>query len=248
MTFHITISRSIARFVLVAVAFALGVVALVAQTQVNRFPGKVIIESTAIDALQLAGTAQIAGNVSMLSTAPQIIVNESDGGADQKYYRFLADANAFSLQLLTDAFGSPANVFSVTRSGAVPSAVTFTPPLSVTRVGVAESASDASPAIDDVSDTDTGVTFDATTMSFIRNSSRFYQYTYATGVHELSGAVRALGSSPWRLASVNQATLAGIAAANGDLIYCTDCTIANPCAGGGSGALAKRINGAWICN
>lgn len=35
---------------------------------------------------------------------------------------------------------------------------------------------------------------------------------------------------------------------NGTFIYCSDCTIASPCAGSGSGALAKRINGAWVCN
>jgi len=36
--------------------------------------------------------------------------------------------------------------------------------------------------------------------------------------------------------------------ANGTLIYCSDCTIANPCAGSGTGAFAKRLNGAWVCN
>lgn len=36
--------------------------------------------------------------------------------------------------------------------------------------------------------------------------------------------------------------------ANGSFAYCSDCTIANPCAGGGTGALAKRLNGAWVCN
>jgi hypothetical protein len=36
--------------------------------------------------------------------------------------------------------------------------------------------------------------------------------------------------------------------ANGTFLYCSDCTITNPCAGGGSGALAKRLNGIWICN
>jgi hypothetical protein len=35
---------------------------------------------------------------------------------------------------------------------------------------------------------------------------------------------------------------------NGTLTYCSDCTIANPCASGGSGAFAKRLNGAWVCN
>jgi len=35
---------------------------------------------------------------------------------------------------------------------------------------------------------------------------------------------------------------------NGTLYFCSDCTLANPCAGGGTGALAKRLNGVWVCN
>ena len=35
---------------------------------------------------------------------------------------------------------------------------------------------------------------------------------------------------------------------NGTVEYCTNCTIANPCAGGGTGAIAKRLNSQWICN
>ena len=35
---------------------------------------------------------------------------------------------------------------------------------------------------------------------------------------------------------------------NGTLKYCSDCTIASPCAGSGTGALAKRLNGTWVCN
>jgi hypothetical protein len=35
---------------------------------------------------------------------------------------------------------------------------------------------------------------------------------------------------------------------NGGIIYCSDCTLASPCASGGSGALAKGINSAWVCN
>jgi hypothetical protein len=38
------------------------------------------------------------------------------------------------------------------------------------------------------------------------------------------------------------------APANGTFYYCSDCTIANPCAGGGTGALAKRLAGVWVCN
>lgn len=35
---------------------------------------------------------------------------------------------------------------------------------------------------------------------------------------------------------------------NGTLVYCSNCTVANPCASGGTGALAKGLNGAWVCN
>lgn len=38
------------------------------------------------------------------------------------------------------------------------------------------------------------------------------------------------------------------ASANGSIRFCSDCTIANPCAGSGGGAFAKRIAGAWVCN
>lgn len=36
--------------------------------------------------------------------------------------------------------------------------------------------------------------------------------------------------------------------ANGTMVYCSDCTIANPCAAAGTGAFAKRLNGVWVCN
>jgi hypothetical protein len=44
-------------------------------------------------------------------------------------------------------------------------------------------------------------------------------------------------------------TFAGLGApANGEMQYCFDCTLANPCAGGGTGAIAKRLNSVWVCN
>jgi hypothetical protein len=48
------------------------------------------------------------------------------------------------------------------------------------------------------------------------------------------------------LGSVTFANLA--VTSNGQIVYCSDCTVANPCASGGSGAVAKRINSAWVCN
>lgn len=48
------------------------------------------------------------------------------------------------------------------------------------------------------------------------------------------------------------AAFAGIGTpANGNILYCTDCTVTsgidNTCVGSGSGAVAQRINGAWKC-
>jgi hypothetical protein len=38
------------------------------------------------------------------------------------------------------------------------------------------------------------------------------------------------------------------AATNGSVIYFSNCTIASPCAGAGTGAIAKRLNNIWVCN
>ena len=38
------------------------------------------------------------------------------------------------------------------------------------------------------------------------------------------------------------------APADGAIVYCPDCAIGAVCAGAGTGALAKRLNGAWVCN
>lgn len=35
---------------------------------------------------------------------------------------------------------------------------------------------------------------------------------------------------------------------NGSFTYCSDCVVAHPCAGSGSGAVAWRLNGAWVCD
>jgi parallel beta-helix repeat protein len=35
---------------------------------------------------------------------------------------------------------------------------------------------------------------------------------------------------------------------NGTIANCFNCTITNPCASGGPGAIAKRLNGVWVCN
>jgi hypothetical protein len=47
------------------------------------------------------------------------------------------------------------------------------------------------------------------------------------------------------LNSLTQATLG--TPTNGTIVYCSDCTTASACTGGGTGALASRQNGAWKC-
>ncbi|GAC1700206.1 MAG: hypothetical protein NVS9B4_01180 [Candidatus Acidiferrum sp.] len=50
-----------------------------------------------------------------------------------------------------------------------------------------------------------------------------------------------------RIVGIGSLAFAGLGApANGTLVYCTDCTQANPTAAGGAGALVRRINGAWV--
>lgn len=71
----------------------------------------------------------------------------------------------------------------------------------------------------------------------------------ATNTLNLGSATRqfaAINARAWLSDGVTQANLG--AEANGTMRYCSDCTIANPCAGGGTGALAKRLSGAWVCN
>ena len=54
-----------------------------------------------------------------------------------------------------------------------------------------------------------------------------------------------------RIGSVAQTALIAAplsTAPNGTLLYCTTCQQTSTCSSGGSGALAKRINGAWVCN
>jgi hypothetical protein len=73
-----------------------------------------------------------------------------------------------------------------------------------------------------------------------------------------AGAVVMQGGGGVQLPTVTFASLP--AANNGTLIYCADCTVSLPascmnvttaaacsCSRGGTGAVAKRINGAWLC-
>lgn len=71
----------------------------------------------------------------------------------------------------------------------------------------------------------------------------------SASVLKLSDASSGFGtlySGGVRLEGVLQANLGS--PSNGTVVYCSNCTIANPCASGGTGAIAKRLNATWVCN
>lgn len=70
----------------------------------------------------------------------------------------------------------------------------------------------------------------------------------SAGVLLISADGTTTGGAGVALASFNFANIATFLTGNGIIGYCSDCTIANPCAGAGTGALAKRLNGVNVCN
>jgi hypothetical protein len=67
--------------------------------------------------------------------------------------------------------------------------------------------------------------------------------TLAAGATTISGIVTSGGNI---FTAVLFAALG--APSNGTVYYCSNCTIASPCASGGTGAIAKRLNNGWVCN
>lgn len=71
----------------------------------------------------------------------------------------------------------------------------------------------------------------------------------ANNLSSFSGSTGEISMLPGQLFRPGLTTFATLGTpANGVFVYCSDCTIANPCAGGGTGALAKRLGGVWVCN
>lgn len=73
-----------------------------------------------------------------------------------------------------------------------------------------------------------------------------YSNNYGAVYHLLSGNVstdipKAIADMGTRFANLGTP-------ADGKMIYCSDCRVAETCAGGGTGSWAKRQNGRWKCN
>jgi len=79
-------------------------------------------------------------------------------------------------------------------------------------------------------------------LEFLGNQSGYGGYSFRTQ----GGTVTVNYNGSVTYGSVAYSGLG--APSNGTVVYCSDCTKATPCAGSGSGALAKRINGSWDCN
>jgi hypothetical protein len=76
----------------------------------------------------------------------------------------------------------------------------------------------------------------------LANSRQFLVYDAVAAAYRWQ--IDTVGRQVW--GAVAQGSLG--TPADGTMTYCNDCNIANPCTGGGTGALAKRLAGAWVCN
>lgn len=65
-------------------------------------------------------------------------------------------------------------------------------------------------------------------------------------IYSTSASIPKFINSQFQLLNTPFATLG--TPLNGTFTYCNNCTVANPCASGGTGAFAKRLNGVWVCN
>jgi len=82
---------------------------------------------------------------------------------------------------------------------------------------------------------------DAKDLGIYRNAAGVLEINNGTAGTFRDLTLRAVTSSGYAFASLPAAT-------NGTFLYCSDCTIASPCASGGTGALAKRLNSTWVCD
>jgi hypothetical protein len=84
----------------------------------------------------------------------------------------------------------------------------------------------------------------------LSNSLQVFNYTLAGNVLEIANAApyTVVLAGPIRFAGFTFSNIGTNLTANGMMGYCSDCTIANPCAGSGTGAIAKRLNGVNVCN
>jgi hypothetical protein len=115
-----------------------------------------------------------------------------------------------------------------------------------------------------------GTRFGAAGSMFWANGVQYYTSAADTSISRSAASIVAIGNgtqgstagtiavSTIAVTGITFATL-GAAAANGTMVYCSDCTVTTAatctanllascvCAGSGTGAIARRLNGTWLC-
>ncbi|UOF76952.1 hypothetical protein [Bacteriophage sp.] len=158
----------------------------------------------------------------------------TSAGTDEQYWRLAVGSNYLSYEAVKTDNSAANTAFKVVRSAHVPTY--FEVPVAKFNVGTTANGS-------------------AQTVLASSSSSVMPLYVFAAASPSVPIAQFGIGGSVqftiqndsgWSSVGVTFANLG--APSNGKFIYCSDCTIASPCASGGTGALAKRLNGAWVCN
>jgi hypothetical protein len=75
--------------------------------------------------LGVAGAAYLGGNLTISSTAPNLIFYDSDAGTDGKFWSLLTNGTTMTWRVLNDAAGGSVNFMQITRSGTTVSSIAF---------------------------------------------------------------------------------------------------------------------------
>jgi hypothetical protein len=192
-----------------------------------------------------------SGSFVETGTSPFFQLTETDGSADAKKWRTIAASDGWNFQTMNDAEGVINNIMTVSRTGATVGTITFYSTIDSVGKIMLPAGLVGTPALTFSSDTDTG----------------FYN-SFANELSVTTGGTRIATFSSTSLEVTNDIILTDTlsigaggeiiigttffaslgAGSNGTLVYCSDCTIANPCAAAGTGAFAKRLNNIWVCN
>lgn len=195
-------------------------------------------------ALTFSDDATFSGNIamtgvtlSMSSVNPVAKWVETDGAANGQRYRVIANGGSLIFQACTDA-DVCTTAFSYPNVAGAAEGVIFGVPVRASAGAV------GAPSLSFASDADTGF-YNASANTMVAAVGGAAAFTVGTTGTFFSARVEAAG--PFALAEVAFGSLPGVPN-DGDMYFCNNCSIANPCNGAGTGAIAKRLNGVWVCN
>jgi hypothetical protein len=222
------------------------------------FADAVTVSGT-LNAATLGASTTAAGAWSFTSSGNAITIesvnpimrwSETGVTANNGLWRMYTDVEDFYFQTLNDSGAGEINIFKVSRTGTAVDSFTISAPLITTGVITPPTGSASAPTYAFTGDTNTGMySQSANEISFSTDGTRRFNIDSTTTSVDGNLSVAGSASVGTRVAITTTffANLSGVES-NGGIRYCSDCTIANPCAGGGTGAFAKRLNNVWVCN